>query len=101
MESVKGEKNYMSLNNEQEQSTKGTEKLNREKSAAKEAKSPKERIRVRLIPIWLRIIIVIVLLAICIIGGAAFGYGVIGEGNATDIFKKETWSHIIDLVKKQ
>ncbi|HLS22930.1 MAG TPA: DNA-directed RNA polymerase subunit beta [Pseudogracilibacillus sp.] len=57
--------------------------------------------RVRLIPIWLRIIIVLVLAVVALAFGLMFGYGVIGDGNPTDVFQKETWQHIIDIVTKE
>ncbi|MEW9500819.1 DNA-directed RNA polymerase subunit beta [Jeotgalibacillus marinus] len=28
------------------------------------------------------------------------GYGVIGDGDPQDVLKKETWTHILDLVMK-
>ena len=59
---------------------------------------PSGRVRIRLIPIWLRIIIVIILLALAIVLGAMFGYAGLGEGEASDVFKKETWQHIFDLM---
>jgi hypothetical protein len=58
-------------------------------------------VRVRLIPIWLRFVIVILLLVLSITIGAAVGYGVLGNGSVTDIFHKSTWTHIIDLVEKE
>jgi hypothetical protein len=61
----------------------------------------RQKVRVRLIPIWLRVILVIVLLALSIIAGAAFGYGVMGDGKPKDIFEKSTWTHILDLVEKR
>jgi predicted histidine transporter YuiF (NhaC family) len=64
----------------------------------KKTREKKKRIRIRLIPIWLRIIIVILLLAASIVLGAMFGYAVMGDGKAKDIFEKSTWTHIIDLV---
>lgn len=67
----------------------------------KKARENKKRIRVRLIPIWLRIIIVLILLALSIMLGAMFGYAVMGSGEAKDIFEKSTWTHIIDLVNKE
>jgi len=33
-----------------------------------------------------------------LIGGLMVGYGVIGDGNPKDVLKKETWTHIVDLV---
>ncbi|MDQ0269230.1 DNA-directed RNA polymerase subunit beta [Cytobacillus purgationiresistens] len=90
-------------NNKQEEAPTMIQKQNKvkERSRETEANSHKERIRIRLIPIWLRIIIIIVLIALCLVGGAAFGYSVLGEGSVKDIFSKETWTHIIDLVNKE
>jgi uncharacterized membrane protein YvbJ len=67
----------------------------------KKTREKKKRIRVRLIPIWLRIIIVLILLAASIVLGAMFGYAVMGGGEAKDIFEKSTWTHIMDLVRKE
>ena len=91
----------MSLNNEQESPTRIKEQQAQDHSTTSEETSTDKRIRVRLIPIWLRIIIVLVLLAVCIIAGAAFGYSVLGDGQARDIFKTDTWKHMIDLVNKE
>ena len=35
-----------------------------------------------------------------LVGGAMVGYSVMGDGKATDVFKKSTWTHIVDLVNK-
>jgi DNA-directed RNA polymerase subunit beta len=59
------------------------------------------RIRIRLIPIWLRIVLLVVLILGCTVAGAAVGYGVIGDGKAADVFKESTWTHILDLVEKK
>jgi hypothetical protein len=56
--------------------------------------------RTRLIPIWLRLIIVAVLMAISLAAGAMIGYGVMGDGNPFDVFQPSTWQHIIDIVEK-
>lgn len=55
-------------------------------------------VRLRLLPIWLRIIIVAVLFIIAAVIGIIFGYSVIGEGNAGDALKWETWKHILDIM---
>ncbi|RIW36107.1 DNA-directed RNA polymerase subunit beta [Bacillus salacetis] len=62
---------------------------------------PGKWVRIRVLPIWLRIILFVVLLAGCVIGGAMFGYGVIGDGKPMDVLDKSTWQHIIDIVKKE
>ncbi|WP_445506289.1 DNA-directed RNA polymerase subunit beta [Niallia sp. 03190] len=61
----------------------------------------RKKIRVRLIPIWLRILLIIVLMAFSVSTGTVIGYSVMGNGKASDAFKKETWTHIIDLVDKK
>ncbi len=59
------------------------------------------RVRIRLIPIWLRLILLIVFMFVSLIVGAVVGYGVLGSGKVTDVFKESTWTHIIDLVDKE
>lgn len=66
-----------------------------------EKQTKQQRLRRRLIPIWLRLVIVFVLVLLSGMIGAMVGYGVIGEGNAWDALKPATWQHMIDLVEKQ
>lgn len=61
----------------------------------------RKRIRVRLIPVWFRLLIVALLIGVSVILGAVFGYGVIGKGKASDVFEKSTWTHIKDLIEKE
>ena len=90
----------MSVNNNNQEAAKSREQLKKERTSMAENRRNR-RIRVRMIPIWLRIIIVAVLIFISGLAGAAFGYGVMGGGNAKDIFQKSTWTHIVDLVEKE
>jgi DNA-directed RNA polymerase subunit beta len=60
-----------------------------------------DRVRVRLFPIWLRIVILVVLILLCTLSGAVVGYGVLGNGKIADVFKGSTWTHIRDLVEKE
>lgn len=64
-------------------------------------KKRKEKYRVRIVPIWLRVIIVLLLAVVALVLGLMVGYGVIGDGNATEVLRKETWQHIIDIVTKE
>ncbi|GGN50085.1 MULTISPECIES: DNA-directed RNA polymerase subunit beta [Oceanobacillus] len=57
--------------------------------------------RVRIFPIWLRIIIVAILAVFALVAGLMIGYGIIGDGTPTDALKVETWQHIIDIVTKE
>ena len=59
-----------------------------------------QKIKIRLVPLWARIIIVLVLTMMALVGGAMVGYSVMGDGKAMDVFKKSTWTHIVDLVNK-
>jgi hypothetical protein len=70
-------------------------KLNNES----EQKSSK-KIRIRLIPIWLRLVLIAILVTISVMSGIAVGYGVIGDGKVSDAFEKSTWQHVVDLINK-
>lgn len=59
------------------------------------------RERVRVFPIWLRVLVVLILAVIALALGLMFGYSVMGDGNAIDVFKKATWQHIVDIVTKE
>ena len=58
----------------------------------------KRFIRIRLIPIWLRIVLILLLFIIVTAIGIVFGYSVIGEGEAGDALKWSTWEHILDIM---
>lgn len=59
----------------------------------------KFRPRMRVIPIWIRLILLAAVLLIATVAGAMFGYAILGGGEPMDVLDKETWQHIIDLVK--
>ncbi|MGG3739256.1 DNA-directed RNA polymerase subunit beta [Aeribacillus pallidus] len=86
---------------EVQQIVKTREEVKKEKKEGEPSSRTKKRVRVRLIPIWLRLIIVVVLTFVSLVVGAVVGYGVIGDGKPSDTFKKSTWTHIIDLVNKE
>ena len=58
-----------------------------------------KRVRIRMIPIWLRLIIVGVFLLLSVVFGLMFGYSVLGDGKAIDALKWDTWQHIIDIMR--
>ncbi len=66
----------------------------------KKTSDAEEKIRLRIVPIWARILIVLVLAAAAAVAGAMIGYSVIGDGKAGDVFDKTTWTHISDIVNK-
>lgn len=61
-------------------------------------KKPIRWVQIRLLPIWLRILIVLILICLAAIIGVMVGYGVIGDGKASDALKADTWRHIFDIV---
>jgi hypothetical protein len=61
----------------------------------------KGKIRVRLIPIPLRIFFVLIFILLSTAIGAVIGYSVLGNGNVIEVFVPSTWTHIIDLVEKE
>ena len=66
--------------------------------AAKKNAKKTRWVQIRMFPIWLRIVIVLLLIVIAAALGSMIGYGVIGDGNAQDALKWETWQHIIDIM---
>ncbi|WP_297989626.1 DNA-directed RNA polymerase subunit beta [Anoxybacillus sp.] len=66
-----------------------------------EEKQTKQRLRRRLIPIWLRLLLVLCFITMSALAGAMVGYGVLGDGNPFEALKPTTWQHIIDLIEKQ
>jgi DNA-directed RNA polymerase subunit beta len=91
----------MSINNNQAE-VRTSEQIKKVKNEQQEqAQENRKRIRVRLIPIWLRVIIVALLIVVSAALGAMVGYGVLGNGKATEVFQKSTWTHIYDLIYKE
>lgn len=84
--------------NEEQQENKDASKQHENKRTNKKRK---KREIIRIFPIWLRIIVIILLAAGALAAGLMVGYGVMGDGTATDIFKTETWQHIADIVTKE
>ncbi len=76
-------------------------KKNKKEKKEKPVQEKKVKVHIRLFPIWLRLLIIIISLAISLMAGVAVGYGIIGGGEVKDAFKETTWTHIIDLVKKR
>ncbi|WP_233192858.1 DNA-directed RNA polymerase subunit beta [Sporosarcina sp. P29] len=71
------------------------------KERSKKASKPVSEMRwvqVRLIPIWLRLLLLLVVLVLAAIAGTMVGFSIIGDGSAGDVFKKETWQHIFDIM---
>ncbi|MED1862674.1 DNA-directed RNA polymerase subunit beta [Fictibacillus nanhaiensis] len=72
----------------------------KETSSKEEKKQWYQRRTKRSFPIWLRLLLLVCGIIVCFAVGTMVGYGVIGDGKPMNVFEKETWTHIIDLVEK-
>jgi len=82
------------------------EEAKKSKKAKKQSKSDEQqqsqkKVRIRLVPIWLRVVLVLLLMVAATVAGLVVGYGVIGSGNPEDALNQSTWQHILDLVEKK
>ncbi|WP_243291941.1 DNA-directed RNA polymerase subunit beta [Bacillus sp. FJAT-47783] len=77
------------------------EQSKKENKTKTEEQTEPKKVRIRLIPIWLRLILVVFAMAISVVIGAMVGYGVLGDGKPLDALKPSTWQHIVDLVEKE
>lgn len=59
---------------------------------------PVRWVQLRLIPIWLRVILVIILFIAVAAMGLTIGYSFIGDGEAGDALKWSTWQHLLDIM---
>ena len=78
-----------------------TPKTRSEKHEKTEEKQTKKSfwVQIRMFPIWLRVILVLLLLVGAAALGLYVGYSVVGDGSPKEIFQKETWTHITDIIR--
>ncbi|WP_152656833.1 DNA-directed RNA polymerase subunit beta [Oceanobacillus sp. CFH 90083] len=81
----------------QQEISRKTEKLAKQRHKRKRKLS---RPRLRIFPIWLRIIVVSIFAAAAFIIGLMIGFAVLGDGSPLDVLRLETWQHIVDIVNK-
>lgn len=93
-----GNKEPESLKQENGSKTREEIRIQKEKEKKKK-QNPSNRIR--LIPIWARIILVVLFFAASLIAGAMLGYGIVGDGEPRDVLNKETWQNIHDIIYKE
>jgi uncharacterized membrane protein len=80
------------------------EEMKKARALEKDVETMRERrkkIRVRLIPVWVKVAIVILLTIASLLAGTVVGYGVIGNGKPGEALQKETWTHIIDIINEK
>lgn len=84
---------------QQQQSTTSAPVESKKRSNTEEQGTVHKRVRLRLIPIWLRILLVLLLFIVAATIGLMFGYAGLGDGNATDALKWSTWQHMLDIIR--
>ncbi|MDX8047613.1 DNA-directed RNA polymerase subunit beta [Gracilibacillus sp. S3-1-1] len=84
----------------EERKTKHTtkeEQAKKETRADNQEGKPKKYVR-RLIPVWAKVLIVVVLSLFALMLGLIIGFSVLGDGDALDVLRLETWQHIWDFI---
>ncbi|MCK0470062.1 DNA-directed RNA polymerase subunit beta [Halalkalibacter sp. APA_J-10(15)] len=60
----------------------------------------RKRLRLRMIPIWLRIFLSIVLIGGSFLVGLMVGFGIVGDGdNPAEILKPDLWYYLMDMIR--
>ena len=59
---------------------------------------PTKWVQIRLVPIWLRVLIIFVLLLVAVVAGLTVGYSILGDGESSDVLKWSTWQHLLDII---
>ncbi|MFS0674990.1 DNA-directed RNA polymerase subunit beta [Ornithinibacillus sp. 179-J 7C1 HS] len=90
-----------SANSELEMTETLKQNRRQQKREQKEEKRKNKKPRLRIFPIWLRIVVVATLSVVALCVGLMVGYGGLGDGEPSDALKWETWQHIIDIVIKE
>lgn len=82
----------------QQPTTKPVETQPQKRNDKTEKADANKRPKLRFIPIWARLLLVLVLLCLTVIIGTMIGYSVFGDGKALDVFKPSVWRHIFDIM---
>ncbi len=72
--------------------------LTAQKPSASRNPKPTKWVQIRLVPIWLRVLIIFVLLIVAVIAGLTVGYSVLGDGESSEVLKWSTWQHLVDII---
>ena len=69
-----------------------------QKPKASRNQKPTKWVQIRLVPIWLRVLIIFALLFLAVVAGLTVGYSILGDGDSSDVLKWSTWQHLIDII---
>ncbi|WP_442596827.1 DNA-directed RNA polymerase subunit beta [Neobacillus sp. D3-1R] len=91
----------MALDQEKVMTREEMKKIRSEEKENTTMNERRKKIRVRLIPVWVKVLIVVILVFASLAAGLMVGYGVIGNGKPFDALQKGTWVHIVDIINKK
>jgi hypothetical protein len=91
----------MTLDQKQVRTREELKKVRAQEKQIETMRDRRKKVRVRLIPVWVKVAIVILLTVVSVLAGTVVGYGVIGNGKPSEALQKETWTHIIDIINKK
>lgn len=91
----------MTLDQKQVRTREELKKVRAQEKQIETMRDRRKKIRVRLIPVWVKVAIVIFLTIASMLAGTVVGYGVIGNGKPSEALQKGTWTHIIDIINKK
>jgi hypothetical protein len=91
----------MTLDQKQVRTREELKKVRAQEKQTETMRDRRKKIRVRLIPVWVKVAIVIFLTITSLLAGTVVGYGVIGNGKPSEALQKSTWTHIIDIINKK
>ena len=83
---------------EEKQSKAVTDEQEKAPKETQPQKRSKKHVR-RLIPVWAKLLIIVILSLFALIIGLMIGFSVIGDGSPLDVLKLELWEHIVDFVR--
>ncbi|CAG9606641.1 hypothetical protein NEOCIP111885_00329 [Pseudoneobacillus rhizosphaerae] len=91
----------MTLDQKQVRTREELKKVRAQEKQIETMRDRRKKIRVRLIPVWVKVAIVIFLTIASMLVGTVVGYGVIGNGKPSEALQKGTWTHIMDIINKK
>jgi hypothetical protein len=91
----------MTLDQKQVRTREELKKVRAQEKQIETMRDRRKKVRVRLIPVWVKVAIVILLTVVSVLAGTVVGYGVIGNGKPSEALQKGTWTHIIDIINKK
>ncbi|GAE92483.1 hypothetical protein JCM21714_1487 [Gracilibacillus boraciitolerans JCM 21714] len=86
---------------EQKQITDNTQSKKEKRAEKKKQNKEEKKYLRRVVPVWLKILIVVVLSLFALMIGLIIGFSTLGDGRPLDVLRWDTWQHIIDFVRTE